>query len=353
MSRPDEQSSAFSLVGAWLDSCTWPADRPTGFNALSQTGSKTFHETIQPRADWLQKLLQPPLTPQSSSTTAVMPTLGNVVRPGIRYFRALIWNLENFTHDHRPAGTKPVDSKRNRARSLIVADLAFRIGADALLIMETGSDVGEAMTHLAQFWADREKQIAPSENRNPPRSVEPLVSPATFGLPELPMKVDPHTYPAEVDKVRALMLAGEGYIVGPAAFPQITVNVLQQALNLLVATSNNFQVFQARPPINENELGPFLTDWAKWCLEGLSQAGLVDEWRRPTSEEVALLQSLLIEIVNFPQQFLSQPETELGRVREAIHVARSLADTYGSPTLDAGVLEIIQLTLLSWIAAKG
>ncbi|MEZ5428576.1 MAG: hypothetical protein R2747_20185 [Pyrinomonadaceae bacterium] len=353
--RPNPFQSAFDLTPQWLEACPWPADQKTSLLAIKELAEAErqrndeqvkFHETLQNRFDQLNFLIQKPVTPiqQPLHPTPVAPNLGNVYRPQIRYFRALVWNLENFTHDNRPAGTKPIESRRNQARIAIVADLAFRIGADALLIMETGSDVGQAMTLLANRWTLKEQ----NSNDLQKRTVEPLVSPATHGLSELPMKVPDKQFAPEPDRIRALMLIGEGYSVRPADLPNLTLEGLLRAFALLEQTSNNFQSFVSRPP-QLNSLDGSLLEWAKWCLEGMRQGN----FSLKENEDQMLIQRVLFDLISFPEQFLNQPETELGVVREAILAARIVASDFSSPSLESGIAEVIQLLLLALILRKG
>lgn len=353
--RPTKELSAFNCCSQWLDVCPWPLDQREALTSImsfaeSETRRKEnkikFHESIGQRAKVLdtvvQKIVKDIQNPPQFFPVA--PNLGNVVRPSIRYFRALVWNLENFTNDPRPAGTQAINSRRNQARIAIAADFAFRIGADAMLILETGNDVGQAMTRLAGRWTEKEQ----NSSDYPKRSVEPLVSSPTSGLPEIPLSVPARRYDAEPDKLRSLMLIGEGYSVRPDGFPSITEKVLSGALNLLIKTSNNFQKFDERPSV-DGFPNKILFEWTGWCLQMLES----HEFGLAEPDDIRLLRETLIDAVQSPQQFLSQPDTELGRVRETIMAARDVAAYYGSPTMEAGVAEIIQLLLISWILFKG
>ncbi len=325
--------------------CDYPATREDALEAiagLSKLGNVTYVEGIKQRAVRIKELLTTPLVVPQSPQTCVSPTLPNVLRDTYKYFRALVWNLENFTNDSRPAGTKPIDSQRNQARSAIVSDLAYRIGADALLIMETGSDVGEAMTRLARSWQEKEA----NSDDFVKRSVEPLVSPATHGIPELPLKTQVSA--DSTDKIRALMLAGEGYRISPASFPNpLTPLHLANALKALATTSNNFQKFALHPPIGQDVWHTLLL-WAEWCLSAIQHC----DFSSAAPTDIDLLQTVLIDARNVGQ-FLSQPDTELGGLREAVLTARAVADGIDQPSLEAGVLETIELLLLAWILAKG
>ncbi|GAB7531225.1 hypothetical protein PS3A_36370 [Pseudomonas sp. 3A(2025)] len=120
----------------------------------------------------------PASTPDSGgqATLSVIPTgLFNTISTPRRYFRMLAWNLENFTRDRRPRGSAPIESVRNQARIAIVAEAMREHDVDLLLVMETGYDVGPAMTAIAT----RFEEIAGQQ----PHGTHPLVSPPTGALP--------------------------------------------------------------------------------------------------------------------------------------------------------------------------
>ncbi|WKB55798.1 hypothetical protein [Eleftheria terrae] len=348
MTRPGPHHSAFQTGGQPMELCDCPASPDAALQmlasldvlALSQPPSQT-HPSVCPRRDRLKQQLQLPRVPQPSQTTAVAPTLDNVVQtPMPRYFRALVWNLENFTHDPRPAGTQPIDSRRNQARMAIAADCAFRLGIDALLIMETGADVGQVMTRLAARWHQKEVDCGESGRR----SVEPLVSPATHGLSELPQQVPPRLFDADVETLRALMLVGEGYRICPSGFPVLDGPALQGGLQLLWQASDCLNTL-SQPALVLDDPEKALVILALWCdrhLEGAQPPA----WQE---EHLSLVREVLVESIQSPEQFLSAPETELGRVREAILAARQLQDGWIHPSPAAGVAQVVQWTLLAWL----
>ncbi|WP_437970009.1 hypothetical protein WMF04_12230 [Sorangium sp. So ce260] len=125
-----------------------------------------------------------------------------------RYFRILVWNLENFTRDRRPRGAQPMDSMRNQARVAILADVLARIHVDLLLIMETGSDVGTAATRIAQRTA--------LKVRDTEGIWEPLVSPPTGALPEVKIAYpDVQIRRPSGLKAMALRALFDAYVVTP------------------------------------------------------------------------------------------------------------------------------------------
>ncbi|MFO7561478.1 MAG: hypothetical protein R6X02_02445 [Enhygromyxa sp.] len=129
------------------------------------------------------KLAQKQSSPSSKmgssiSLLSVTPSLTfNTFSSQPRYFRILVWNLENFTRDRRPRGASPIDSMRNSARIAIIADVLARFDVDLLLMMETGTDVGTATTRIAD-------QVA-KKREDDDRPWQPLVSPPTGALPEI------------------------------------------------------------------------------------------------------------------------------------------------------------------------
>ncbi|HEV2148065.1 MAG TPA: hypothetical protein VGR37_11735 [Longimicrobiaceae bacterium] len=167
---------------------------------------------LEERLRRLKDILEaPPSTPLSTPPLTVSPTgLNTGARPP-RYFRVLFWNLENFTRDQRPRGSAPVDSLRNQARVAVVAHLVQSLGVDALLVMETGSDVGTAMTHVARRLAEVEMR-----GTGDTRWCEPLVSPATHPVPRVQMD-----YPRVKlgrptgDRVLALQLLSNVFRIAP------------------------------------------------------------------------------------------------------------------------------------------
>ena len=361
MTRPTPSISAFDCCGELLTACPWPANPLDGLTAIHEQAQSNgrdgnpaveFEKSVGPRFEQLHHLLQAQAQAQALSGTlsqasvtgAFAPSVMNVHRPPPdRYFRALVWNLENFTHDNRPAGTVAIRSRRNQARIAIVADAAFRLGIDALLIMETGSDVGQAMTLLAQRWQHKE-----TEAKDPVvRSVEPLVSPATHAMPEIPTKVAPAQYAPQADNVRALALLGEGYRVSPASFRPLDANGLRGAFDLLYQTSNNVQELAVFPPLSDDLTGS-LAAWARWAHMGFDHGDF--SWADPN--HIYFLRRVLHDAGTMPDQFLSQPETELGEVREAILMARAMAAEADAPSLEAGVAEMVQMLLLAWILEK-
>ncbi|MFJ4376464.1 hypothetical protein ACIP1T_28090 [Pseudomonas japonica] len=124
----------------------------------------------------------------------------NVLSTQPRYFRMLAWNLENFTRDRRPRGSAPIDSLRNQARVALVTEAMRAFDVDLLLVMETGYDVGPAMSAIANRYEAR--CGAPSYG------MHPLVSPPTGALPRVANVYSRHNLnkrtPAKVLALRTL-----------------------------------------------------------------------------------------------------------------------------------------------------
>ena len=368
MTRPGPNTSAFghATCGPWLEHCAWPANANEALDAVSSLASRhapsSFHESIAGRFVALQKRLQLPLGTSLPSTATVSPTgLNTHQSPPPRYFRALVWNLENFTNDRRPAGTKPLESARNQTRLAIVADCAHRLGADVLLVMETGSDVGQAMTALATRWGEKEKKAEG-------RSVEPLVSPATHAIPQLPIEVLAQAFGASVENVRALRLLGEGYRLSPSSFSALTNDGLRRAVELLAQTSNDVQRLAVHPQL-AGTLEESILSLTRYCLEGLSQVDFASHGC--SGEDVDFIGQLLDEAVSSPEQFLVSNEPppntmgpfgplppqpnripDLGRVRRALLATRELIASLPGPSYAVGVAEYIELTLLAWLHGR-
>jgi hypothetical protein len=146
---------------------------------------------------------QPSLTFIPSQTTNTHST-----QP--KYFRILVWNLENFTRDPRPRGTQAIDSMRNQARIAIVAELASRLNVDLLLMMETGSDVGPLCTHI-------EREVQKRKDKHDPRPWHPLVSPPTGAMQEIPLKKTNQTLGRPgVMRLSSLCALAEVYRISPS-----------------------------------------------------------------------------------------------------------------------------------------
>jgi hypothetical protein len=199
----------------------------------------------------------------SNGTQAVSPNTPNAQQAPPRYFRALVWNLENFTADKRPKGTEAVDSARNMARVATVGSLACRLGADAALIMETGSDIGAVATRLADYWNRCEVQLKDGTQR----PVHPLATSATHAMPELPWDVAPATYPAEPDAVNALRLLGEGYRIKATALPVLQHSSLQPIRDLLLRTANSFRLADVPLPPVTADFTTTVRSWIDWCYD--------------------------------------------------------------------------------------
>ncbi|KAF0813452.1 hypothetical protein IGB42_01803 [Andreprevotia sp. IGB-42] len=359
MTRPTPWLSAFAVLADWnLDDCPWPEGPEIAMNAMVKSqGDQGELNFVATRREILEAFLHPneddDMQGVVESTPTVQfgfnpfaPNLFNVFRPPPpkppRYFRALVWNLENFTNDRRPRGAKPIDSPRNLARIAMVADLAYRMGADALLLMETGADVGQAMTHMATRWQAQEEQSGDTVVR----SVEPLVSPATYALPEIALAYQGVQVAAEADKVRALLLVGEGYIITPTAFPALDNGKLCAAFNLLFDTSNNVARLPELPEL-AGDLDSTLYNVAMWCWKMLAhyQSSMGSE------ADHHLLKLVLEDMIQTPGQFLTQPENDYGNFHLALLTAFELANDY-SPSPEAGGAEILQLLMLAWILRR-
>jgi hypothetical protein len=199
-------------------------------------------------------LAQPSTTAELFVSVIPAFTSNTYSRPP-RYFRILVWNLENFTRDQRPNRTGPLDSVRNQARTAIVADAMARLDIDLLLIMETGRDVGTATTRIATAVTDKTRTLRPNDDR----PFEPLVSPPTGPLPELL-----NTYRARVNrptmlKVLALRSLFRVFLISPEA-PDAPLEVTSgQVLNgwdLLCQSSPQAAAFL--PSVDQSQLASLL-----------------------------------------------------------------------------------------------
>lgn len=315
MSRPTPFTSAFATNGDWFEMSDWPASAQEALAGMAEAESakaaigklqgrlaskwKTQQKAAKARQAKAKKAatprrqlaepvpleqakLQPSIpdrhtrmnalsarlaaaTPNhaSNGAQAVSPSSANAQQAPPRYFRALVWNLENFTADKRPKGTEAVDSARNMARVATVGSLACRLGADAALIMETGSDIGAVTTRLANHWNRCEQQLKDGTER----PVHPLATSATHAMPALPWSVAPAAYPAEPDAVNALRLLGEGYRISPTALPVLQHSSLRPIRDLLLRTANSFRLADVPlPEVNAN-FAVTVHSWIAWCYD--------------------------------------------------------------------------------------
>lgn len=138
---------------------------------------------LKARTEALDRFASLPKSPRPAPNGPlhVAPTGQNTHDTMPRYFRVLFWNLENFTRDARPRGSASIDAPRNQARLSAVAYLAWKLGADAVCMMETGTDVGTATTQLGRRLQAAQRQSHPDDKRE----WHPLVSPATHAIPEV------------------------------------------------------------------------------------------------------------------------------------------------------------------------
>jgi hypothetical protein len=140
-------------------------------------------DPLKKRYHQLEAFAQTPVfTPSAIQPLQVSPTGVNSNAAFPRYTRILAWNLENFTRDARPRGSAPIDSLRNQARIAVTAFLSYQLGVDVVLMMETGTDVGPATTHLATA-LQQLQATGPPDNRQ----WHPLTSPATHLIPTVSM----------------------------------------------------------------------------------------------------------------------------------------------------------------------
>jgi hypothetical protein len=162
---------------------------------------------------WKQRQCKPVFPTHSfmsSGFTCIPSQTTNTYSTQPKYFRILVWNLENFTRDARPRGTQPLDSMRNQARIAIVAELASRLNVDLLLMMETGSDVGPLCTQV-------EREVLKRKKGDDPRPWHPLVSPPTGAMQEIPLKITNQTLGRPgVMRLSSLCALAEVYRISPA-----------------------------------------------------------------------------------------------------------------------------------------
>jgi hypothetical protein len=195
-----------------------------------------------------------------------------------RYFRILVWNLENFTRDQRPNRTGPLDSVRNQARTAIVADAMARLDIDLLLIMETGRDVGTATTRIATAVTDKTRTLRPNDDR----PFEPLVSPPTGPLPELlNMYRAPVKRPTML-KVLALRSLFRVFLISPEhpnAPLEVTSNQILSGWDLLRQSSP--QAAAVLPPVDQSQLASLLArllDQLAHARANFVPLGIEDNW---------------------------------------------------------------------------
>lgn len=355
MTRPDEKRSVFDndLSRHW--SKTSSPMGHSGACIAEKTGIDlgVFHGEIPPdmilrRYKEFKEQIEKEISDGLLASFKVSPTVPNVLMPPAKYFRAVVWNLENFTGDSRPAGTTHVESARNMARSAIVADFAYRHGADVVLMMENGSDVGQAMTNLAQQWKAKEDK-GPDMVK---RSVEPLVSAATHGIPGIPYEVDSRIYENSSDTVRAMMLAGEGYLIEPDGFPGISLGNFEAALDRLYETSNHFETLEDRPaaPTKIGDGKKPIWVICDWCAGSLIEGFDVDFG---ATEDWSLIGNLLNAILSDFSSYLAQPASELGTVRRVILTIRELNAATPTPNPVSAVLEVLEMALLADLIVRG
>ncbi|WP_437285478.1 hypothetical protein [Sorangium sp. So ce406] len=86
----------------------------------------------------------------------------------------LSWNLQNYTHDERQHFRRSMRTPRSEFTAAFVAETMRLLGADVLLVMETGSDVSAALNKVSRYF----KQATQ-------RELDPLVSELTHATPAL------------------------------------------------------------------------------------------------------------------------------------------------------------------------
>ncbi|CAN7365569.1 hypothetical protein LJR289_002098 [Pseudoduganella sp. LjRoot289] len=139
-------------------------------------------------------------------------------------FRMLVWNLENFTRDLRPAGTSSLDSARNLERTEIVARTMHTLDIDALLIMETGSDVGAVTTRIAT----RLGKLFDGK-----KTIEPLVSPPTGKMHAFETKFEIDKIPGTGNAAMAITTLSGIYNIRPVSIKPSTQKLVAAAWRAL------------------------------------------------------------------------------------------------------------------------
>lgn len=351
--HPDPARSIIEAAAELLTLCESPGSLAAAHEAITAALQDVEHP-LGPRLDAVARALQaPPSDPGGSSfgSASVAPTGGNIIRPSPRYFRLLVWNLENFTRDPRPRGSAPIDSIRNQARAAIVAHLMARLCTDVLLVMETGSDVGPAMTAIAE----RARALFQPFDDRP---CEPLVSPATHAIPEVPVELLDHA-PGRptMRRALALRLLAERFELRPAdarlqAFI-VTANQLRTAWELLPQCSSAAAAFlgqlpdpfPAPTPIpNRASVGP--------ALSLLMPA--VDEVGKRDRDDTRLVFDITHDLVNSLGRY--PLDEQLGALSEAVLACRAVTRALAGATDDErrrlrGALEVLELGMLFAVAA--
>ncbi|MCA9604034.1 MAG: hypothetical protein KC619_00440 [Myxococcales bacterium] len=315
-------------------------------NAMEVLPTRDVLVGLHERVERMQRFLEHQQRSHGASYVPVAPTGENRHRPEARYFRMLVWNLENFTRDPRPRGSAPIASPRNQARIALVSSLAVKLGVDALLMMETGSDVGTAVTQIAQTI----DAMAPTDERR----ATPLASAGTHPIPTLSQAYPGITCgPPTAGRVSALRVVSECYDVTPT-YPigAVTQRQLSDAFGLLSVVSSDVASLGL-----ELDEGSFVDGGSSWFVSPalcffVHQTLAPLEREAEAAEDVRLVLTGLEEMTQWQVQYANQwPDTA------AVHVmaARDLADLCrlaGQRQL-AGVAELAELTLLFGLQAGG
>ncbi|MBV8547545.1 MAG: hypothetical protein JO088_22605, partial [Acidobacteria bacterium] len=165
------------------------------------------------------------------SQSMAIGTSFNTMNVSSRYFRVLVWNLENFTSDSRPRGSAPISRRRNQARIAAVVAAVRNFGARLLFIMETGADVGQATTDIATML-----------QQTTGAAWEPLTTPMTHEQPKM-AEVYENVTLGRVSgrRVLALRLLGDFYDIAPnlAGLPEeVTIDQITDACHVLIDASS-------------------------------------------------------------------------------------------------------------------
>jgi hypothetical protein len=346
----DNAGAAVRRQQAWLDEQQAHWDR-------RRSQARVRHQrlaSIQPRLDEAAERERDALI-RSFDPTGIYtaPTGRTTHMPPARYFRVLAWNLENFTRDPRPRGSAPIDSLRNQTRIAIVANLFQRLGTDVLLAMETGLDVGTAMTQLAT--RIRSHEMPPTDLR----TCEPLTSPATHPIPRV--RLD---YPNlqlgrhSVARVLALRTLASSFSISPhpsARDLPVTARQIQDAYMLLAAVSGGVRELDD-PPFIEG------TGWQdRGCITvengnfAPGPAWFMTCWGELTKHELHVSDVFMLQpLIDWLQMGARLPIDPLVS-RHLLEDLRGMADharRNDLPTL-RGAMELAELGLLLLFKAAG
>lgn len=319
-----------------------------GVQAFRQTERITF-ETLRQRLNEALAIAKGTrarfAAPDPVQRFAALPTGGQSTHGDWpRVFRVLVWNLENFTRDQRPNHTSPLDSLRNQTRIAAVAETMHHFDVHLLLAMETGSDVGTAMTKVAERVAARRATV---EDRGP---VHPLVSPTTHARPHVEVTYDSVGLgPAYPHRALALRTLSEVYRIVPD-YPNVPAEVtlvqVNDALALLNRISNDVQAagFAGAPlEVGEGQLlrHVLLEGWVEAIKRAISvvdksfrahagpDASLVIDWM----EKVLDAESALDDSVTAPGYYLRYLVETIELIRGTVEDFQDLAGLDTAPVI--------------------